>query len=48
MDVFQREEHVLAWLGQVGLSVSESRPNKVPLSLLRSERRNLRELHSAE
>jgi hypothetical protein len=47
MDVFQREEHVLAWLKQAGLFVSESSPDKAPLSLLRSARRNLRELYSA-
>ena len=47
MEVFQREEHVLAWLNKAGLSILESSPTRVPLSLLRSARRNLRELRSA-
>jgi hypothetical protein len=47
MEVFQREEHVLVWLKQAGVSISDNSPNKVPLSPLRSARRNLRDLHSA-
>jgi hypothetical protein len=39
MEVFQREEHVLVWLKQAGVSISDNSLNKVPLSLFRSARR---------